>query len=199
VSRIPFVIAANPKVPVNTPAELLAAAKAAPDSLTVSSAQLDVYVELLNQKAGIKLLHVPYKGGAPATTDAISGQVNMVYALVPVLLPFIQSGKLKAVAVTSAKRARALPDVPTLSEQGVDYDISIWYGVMTAAGTPPAIIERLVAATQKIMANSEMVAKVRAAGAEPVSSRPAEFQAQLQTETALWQQTAKSLPHLIQK
>ncbi|NML43375.1 tripartite tricarboxylate transporter substrate binding protein [Ramlibacter sp. G-1-2-2] len=199
VSRIAFVIAANPKVPVNNPAELLAAAKAQPGKLSVSSAQLDLYVELLNNKAGIKLLHVPYKGGAPATMDAISGQVNMVFALTPVLLPHIQAGKLKPVAVTSGKRLAVLPDVPTLTEQGIDYDISIWYGVMAPAGTPRAIVDRLAAATKKIMATPDMVAKVRGAGAETATSSPEEFQAQLKSETAMWQQTAKVLPHLVQK
>jgi tripartite-type tricarboxylate transporter receptor subunit TctC len=199
VSRTAFIVAANPKAPFNTPAELLAAARAAPGKLSISSAQLDLYVELLNNKAGIQLLHVPYKGGAAAATDAISGQVNMVFALTPVLLPHIQAGKLKAVAVTSGKRVAVLPEVPTLTEQGIDYDFSIWYGLMAPAGTPRAVIERLAAATQKVMALPELVAKVRAAGADAVSSRPEEFQAQLRSETALWQQTAKALPHLVQK
>jgi tripartite-type tricarboxylate transporter receptor subunit TctC len=199
VSRTAFVLAANPKAPFNTPAELLAAAKAAPGKITVSSAQLELYVELLNSRAGIKLLHVPYKGGAPATTDAISGQVNMVFALTPVLLPHIQAGKLKAIAVTSGKRQVVLPDVPTLTEQGIDYDFSIWYGLMTAAGTPKTVIERLAEATHKIMANPDMMARVRAAGAEAVSSSPEEFQAQLKAETLIWQQTARLLPHLVQK
>jgi tripartite-type tricarboxylate transporter receptor subunit TctC len=199
VSRIAFVIAANPKVPVNSPSELVAAAKAQPGKLTISSAQLELYVELLNNKAHMKLLHVPYKGGAPATTDAISGHVNMVFALVPVLLPHIQAGKLKAVAVTSAKRQAVLPDTPSLKEQGIDYDFSIWYGLMAPAGTPKAIVDRLAAATKKVMNLPDMVSKVRAAGADPAWSTPAEFQAQLRTETAMWQQTAKELPNLVQK
>ncbi len=199
VSRVAFVVAANPKTPFNTGAELLAAAKAAPGKLTVSSAQLDLYVELLNRKAEISLLHVPYKGGAPATTDAISGQVNMVFALTPVLLPHIQAGRLKALAVTTGKRLNALPDVPTLTELGVDYDISIWYGLMAPAGTPKAIIDRLAAATQKIMSSPDMMARNRAGGSEPAWSTPEEFQAQLRRESAFWQQTARAMPHLVQK
>lgn len=199
ISRVAFVVAANPKVPFNTGAELLSAAKAAPGKLTVSSAQLDLYVELLNRKAGVSLLHVPYKGGAPATSDAISGQVNMVFALLPVLQPHIQGGKLKALAVTSGKRLAAFPDVPTFTELGVDYDISIWYGLMAPAGTPKAIVDRLAAAVQKIMASPEMGARIRTAGAEPVWSKPQEFQAQLRSETAFWQQVARQVPHLVQK
>jgi tripartite-type tricarboxylate transporter receptor subunit TctC len=199
VSRVAFVVAANPKTPFNTGAELLAAAKAAPGKLTVSSAQLDLYVEMLNRKAGISLLHVPYKGGAPATTDAISGQVNMVFALTPVLLPHIQGGRLKALAVTTAKRLNALPDVPSLVELGVDYDFAIWYGLMAPAGTPKAIVERLAAATQKIMSSPDMMARIRAGGSEPVWSKPEEFQAELKRESAFWQQTARTMPHLVQK
>jgi tripartite-type tricarboxylate transporter receptor subunit TctC len=199
VSRVAFVIAANPKMPFNTGAELLQAAKAAPGKLTVSSAQLDLYVELLNRKAGMQLLHVPYKGGAPATTDAISGQVNMVFALVPVLQPHIQGGKLKALAVTSSKRLPSFPDVPTMTELGVDYDTTIWYGLMAPAGTPKAIVDRLAAATQKIMSNPEMGARIRSGGAEPAWSKPEEFQAQLRNETAFWQQVSRQMPHLVTK
>ena len=199
VSRVAFLVAANPKVPFNSAAELLAAAKASPGKITVSSAQLDLYVELLNNKAGIKLLHVPYKGGAPATADAISGQVDMVFALMPVLLPQVQGGKLKPIAVTAAKRLSALPDIPTLVELGVDYDVVIWYGLMAPAGTPKPIVDRLASLTQKIMANPDMVQKIRASGAEPASSSPEEFQAQLRNELGFWQQVAKALPQLVQK
>ncbi len=199
VSRVAFVLAANPRVPFNTGSELLAGAKAAPGKLTVSSAQLDLYVELLNSKAGMKLLHVPYKGGAPATTDAISGQVNMVFALVPVLLPHIQAGKLKALAVTSGKRLTWLPDTPTFTELGVDYDVTIWYGLLAPAGVPKAIVDRLAAATQKVLASPELASRIRAAGADPASSTPEEFQAQLKAEGALWQQTARQMPNLVRK
>jgi tripartite-type tricarboxylate transporter receptor subunit TctC len=199
VSRVAFILAANPRTPFNTGAELLGAAKAAPGKLTVSSAQLDLYVELLNSKAGIKLMHVPYKGGAPATTDAISGQVNMVFALVPVLQPHIQAGKLKALAVTSGKRLNSLPDVATLTELGVDYDITVWYGLMAPAGTPKAVVDRLAAATQKVLAQPDLAARIRTGGAEPVSSTPEEFQAQLKREGTFWQQTAKAMPQLVQK
>jgi tripartite-type tricarboxylate transporter receptor subunit TctC len=197
VARVPFVLAANPHTPFNTGAELLAAAKAAPGKLTVSSAQLDLYVALLNSKAGIKLLHIPYKGGAPATTDAMSGQVNMVFALVPVLLPHIQAGKLKALAVTSGKRIGLLPDVPTLKELGVDYDFTTWYGVMAPAGLPKPVLTRLSAAMQKVLAKPELAARIRTAGAEPSFSGPEEFRAQLKAESKFWEQTAKAMPSLV--
>lgn len=199
MSHVAFVLAANPKAPFNTGAEFLSAAKSSPGKLTVSSAQLDSYVELLNRKADIKLLHIPYKGGAPATTDAISGQVDMVFALLPVLQPHLQAGKLKPLAVTSRKRLPALPDTPTFTELGANYDIVIWYGLMAPAGTPKAIVDRLAMATQKIMSKPEMVAQVRAAGAEPAWSTPEQFQAQLRDESAFWQQVARDIPQLVQK
>jgi tripartite-type tricarboxylate transporter receptor subunit TctC len=199
VARVPFIVAANPKMPFNTPAEMIAAAKAAPGRLTVSSAQLDVYVALLNTKADIKLLHVPYKGGAPATTDAISGQVNMVYALVPVLLPQIQGGKLKAIAVTSAKRIHALPNTPAFAELGIESDVAAWYGLMAPAGTPKPVIERLSAAVQKIMNMPEMQQKMVQIGVEPLSSTPDEMRALVHKELAFWEKEAKSMPQLVNK
>ena len=199
VARVPFVVAANPKMPFNQPRELIAAAKAAPGALSISSAQLDLYVELLNTRAGMQLLHVPYKGGAPATTDAISGQVNMVFALVPVLLPHIQAGKLKAVGVTSAQRFASLPDVPTFAEIGLDYDVTVWFALFAPSGTPKAVIDRLARSTQKIMTSGEMGQAIRTDGAEPASSRPEDLQVQLRAELAFWQQIAKAMPHLVQK
>ncbi len=197
VARTPFIVAANPKAPFNTPQQLLAAARKSPGKLSISSAQLDVFVELLKKRAGIDILHVPYKGGAPATADAISGQVDMVYALVPVLLPHIQGGKLKAIGLTSAKRVAALPNTPTFMESGVDFDSSVWYGLLAPAGLPGPVQEKLVRATQKIVANPEFVKKLLAGGADPVASGPAEFQKQLQGELASWAQMAKAMPQLV--
>lgn len=199
IAHVAFVLAANPKEPFSTGAELLSAAKAAPGKLTVSSAQLESYVELLNRRADIKLLNVPYKGGAPATTDAISGQVDMVFALLPVLQPHIQAGKLKPLAVTSKARLSALPNTSTFTELGVNYDIVIWYGLMAPSGTPKAIVDRLAAATQKIMSKPEMAAQVRTAGAEPAWNMPEEFQTQLHRETMFWQQVARDIPQLVKK
>ena len=197
VARIPFIVAANPSVSFGNPRELMSAAKASPGKLTISSAQLDVYVELLKSRADFNLLHIPYKGGAPATTDAISGQVNMVYALVPVLLPHIQSGRLKAIGVTSAKRSPALPSTPTFIESGVDYDVSIWYGLIAPAGVPRAVLDRLARATRNIVANADFAQKLRAIGADPVSSTPEEFARQVQAETVFWQKVATSMPQLV--
>lgn len=199
IGRVPFIVAANPKMAFNTPAELIAAAKAAPGKYTVSSAQLDLYVALLNAKAGINLLHVPYKGGAPATTDAIAGQVNMVYALVPVLLPHIQAGKLKAIAVTTSKRISSLPNTPAFAELGIDSDVAAWYGLMAPAGTPKPVIERLSAVLQKIMASPEMSKKMEAIGVEPTPGSADDLRNLISAQTSFWQATAKALPQLVNK
>jgi len=199
VSRVPFMLAANLKAPFNNGSQFLAAAKATPDEISVGSAQADLYVELLNEKARIRLMHVPYKGGAPATTDAIGGQITAVFSLLPVLMPHVQGGKLKPIAVTSGKRLSAVPDVVTFTELGVDYDISVWYGLMAPTGTPKAILERLASLTEKIMATPDMAQKLRAGGAEPAWNKPDEFKALLRADAAYWKQVAKTLPHLVQK
>ena len=197
IARVPFIVAANKNFAFSTPQELIAAAKAAPGKFTVSSAQLDLYVEWLKNRAGINLLHIPYKGGAPATTDAISGQVDMVYALVPVILPHLQGGRLKAIGVTSTQRIAALPAVPTFVESGVGYDISAWYGLLAPAGTPKAVVNRLALATQKIVADPEFVKKMNPNGVVAISNTPEEFRAFLIGEVALWQQIAKDMPNLV--
>lgn len=199
VSRVSFLLAANPKAPFNNGGQLLAAAKAAPDKISVGSAQADLYVELLNEKARMRLLHVPYKGGAPATTDAIGGQITAVFSLLPVLMPHVQAGKLKPIAVTSGKRLSALPDVGTFAELGVDYDISVWYGLMAPAGTPKTVLDRLASVTRSIMATSDMAQKMGSGGAEPAWNKPEDFKALLRADTAYWKQVAKTLPHLVQK
>ncbi|MET4579271.1 Bug family tripartite tricarboxylate transporter substrate binding protein [Ottowia thiooxydans] len=199
VAEMPFVLAANPRTPYQNGRELIAAAKAEPKKLSVSHAQLDISLELLNNKAGMELLLVPYKGGGPATTDAMAGQVNMVYALVPVLLPHIQAGKLKPLAVTSGTRFEGLPNVPTFVESGADFDMTMWYGLFLPAGTPKPVVDKLARVTQQVMTSKDMVEAIRAAGANPRFSAPADMRSQLTKELASWQGVAKAIPKLMQK
>ena len=196
VARVPYVFAANSNAPFNQPDQLVSMAKSSPGKFTVSSAQLDVYVELFKQRAGIDLLHVPYKGGAPATTDAISGQVHMVFALVPVLLPHIESGRLKAIGVTSTKRQPMLPNTSTLVEAGIDYDLSSWYGILVPKATPAAIVERISQVTQNIASMPSFVEKLRARGAVAEASSPSEFHKQVESELKFWAQIAQQMPKL---
>jgi tripartite-type tricarboxylate transporter receptor subunit TctC len=194
---VPFIVAANKDAPFSNARELVVAAKASPGKFSISSPQLDLYVELLKSRAAIDLLHVTYKGGAAAATDAISGQVNMVYALVPVLIPQLQGGRLKALAVASPRRLAVLPAVPTFVESGVDYEATVWFGLLAPAGTPKTILNRLSQATQKIAESAAFTDKLTPIGAIAVSATPDEFRAQLIAETSFWQQTAKSMPHLV--
>ena len=199
VARVPYVFAANSNTPFNQLDQLVSMAKSSPGKFTVSSAQLDVYVELFKQRAGIDLLHVPYKGGAPATTDAISGQVDMVFALVPVLLPHIESGRLKAIGVTSTKRLPMLPNTSTLVEAGIDYDLSSWYGVLVPKATPAAIVERISQVTKNIAAMPSFVEKLRARGAVAEASSPSEFHKQVESELKFWAQIAQQMPKLAEE
>ena len=199
IATAPFMIGVNAKVPITDARELLTRARAEPDKLSVSSAQLDLFVELLNARAGMKLLHVPYKGGAAAASDAIGGQVNMVFAQVPALLTHLQSGRLRAMAVSSGKRFPALPDMPTWKELGVDYEVNPWFGILAPAGTPRPIVERLTRAMEKVIATPDFVQKMRGVGAEPGYASPQEMAATMRSDIAFWQGVAKTLPHLVGK
>lgn len=199
VARVPFMVAANPKAPFNTAREMIAAAKAAPGKYSISSAQLNVYVELLKTQAGAGLLHVPYKGGAQAATDAVAGQVDMVFALVPVLLPQVQAGNLKALGLSSQKRlGKLLPDVATFSELGVDFSIDTWYGLQAPAGTPALVIERLKEATHRIVLLPAFADKLTTTGAEAVSSQPAEMRKLILDQQAMWERLAARVPTLLE-
>src|SRR5690606_31453919 len=120
----------------------------------------------------VDILHIPYKGGAQSVTDAISGQVDMVYSLVPVVLPHIEAGKLRPLAVTSGKRNNRLPDTPTLIEQGIDYDMTSWFALTAPAGVPQPVVDRLLKATHQVVADKEFVQKLQDVGAVPVASSP---------------------------
>lgn len=199
IARVPFMLAANPKAPFGNAREMIAAAKATPDKFSVSSAQLNVYVELLMTQASVKLLHVPYKGGAQAVTDATAGQVDMVFALLPVLLPQVQSGNLKPLGLSSTQRlATVLPGVPTFTESGVDFTIDTWYGLQAPAGTPAPVVERLLQATHRIVSQPAFAEKLAVTGAQAVSSQPAEMRKLMTDQKAMWERLAAKVPALLE-
>lgn len=197
ISETPFVLAANPKADFSSIPELISAARKAPGKYTVSSAQLDLYVELLLSRANANVLHIPYKGGAQSVTDAISGQVDMVFSLVPVVLPHIEAGKLHALAVTSDARSYRLPDTPTLAEQGIDYTMTSWFALTAPAGVPQPVVERLRKATHEVVADEEFVAKLRDIGTVAVASSPEELGQRIRAQQAMWQDVARQFPHLV--
>jgi tripartite-type tricarboxylate transporter receptor subunit TctC len=142
---------------------------------------------LFNSLAHVNIVHVPYKGNAPAITDLLAGQVQLAFLGIPPVRPHIQSGKLRALAVTSAKRSEAMPKVPTLAEAGVPgYELSPWYGILAPAGTPAAIVKKLNAEIEKLLHTPEMTARLEAVGAQAEGSTPEEYAARLKADIAKW-------------
>lgn len=178
----PMILAVNKDVGIHSVADLVARAKAQPGSLNYSSSGNGVITHLagvyFTKLAGVKMTHVPYKGGAPSAQAVASGDVQLTFGTAPSVKPMIDTGKVVPIAVTSAQRSPANPQLPTIAEGGVKgYDLSAWYGLFAPAKTPPEIIDKLYAATAKVMANPELKKKFLAQGDEvSVSRSVAEFQ-----------------------
>ncbi len=191
VASTPGVLAVNPNVPARNLQELIALAKSKPGKMTYASSGngnfQHLLAELFKGKVGIDVVHVPYKGSAPALADTVSGQVDMIFDVVPSAAPLVQGGKLRALAVTTAKRSELMPDVPTLDELGVaGFDSSSWYALVAPAGTPLAILDRLAAEVTRMVKTPEMRAELLKLGAAPVGSTPAEAKAFIDAEAARW-------------
>ena len=188
VALVPNVLVVNPQVPAKTVQELLALAKAEPDKLTFGSNGNGTGQHLIGAQfgimGGVQLLHVPYKGSGPLTTDLLGGQISMSFDTVTPVLPHIKAGKLRALAVTTAKRSVALPDVPTLDEAGLKgFDMGTWFGVLAPAGTPKDAVARLNAEMVKIIRSADFRKKMEEIGADPVGNTPAQMAAQIKDDT----------------
>lgn len=175
VASMPFLVAAHPSLPANSPKELIDLAKRSPGKLMIGSASLETQVKLINKRADIQLLHVPYKGGAQATNDAIAGHVNLIVALLPVLLPQIKAGKLKPIAISAPKRSPAAPDIPTFQEIGVNGPTPSWFALFVPAGTPAQAIGRLNSAAVAAAADKALVERTLQQGIEVRSSSPGQL------------------------
>jgi tripartite-type tricarboxylate transporter receptor subunit TctC len=189
VAIVPNVVVVNSQMPVNTARDLIAHAKANPGKLSYASAGMGtahhLIGELFSQRAEVKILHVPYKGSGPAVTDLVGGQVHMMFDTIPPSLPHIKSGKLRPLAVTTAKRSAALPEVPTLAEAALPgFDVTTWFGALAPAKTPPDIIARLNGAIVKILGLPDVQKRLLEAGAEPVGSSADEMAARIRREIA---------------
>ena len=196
LGSISNVLLVGPAEPARNAKELIARAKAKPGSIAFASAgqgtSQHMSGEMLKLLAGVDILHVPYKGSGPAIQDVIAGQVPMSFETVTVALPHIQAGKVRALAVTSAKRSPVLPDVPTLQETGVaGFDVSSWQGLFAPAGTPPAIVDRLNSELQKIIASADTKAKMEALGLAYTPNTPKQFAEFQAAEQAKWAKVAK--------
>ncbi|MBL0143528.1 MAG: tripartite tricarboxylate transporter substrate binding protein [Betaproteobacteria bacterium] len=186
-----YVIVANPKVKANTVKELIAEAKAAPGRLSFGSsgtgAASHLAGELFAAMAGIQLLHVPYKGTGQAVTDLLAGQIDLMFAPAQTAMPHVHAGKLKALAVTSAKRASALPNLPTAAESGLPgYEALGWFGLLAPVGTPRTIVEKLSTDANTVLALPEVKERLLALGSEPSGDRPDEFAAFIHADQAKW-------------
>ena len=189
IASAPSVLVVNPSVPAHTVAELTAYARANPGKLNYASngagSAAQLAAAMYESMAGVKMVHVPYKGIAPAMTDLLSGEVQLMFGTVVALVPHIEAGKLRPLAVTSRKRSALLPNVPTMAESGLpDYEAGSWYGIMAPAGTSREIIERLHGAIVKALAQPEVAKRLSTEGAVVIGSTPAEFAAHLKRELA---------------
>ncbi|MBS0520307.1 MAG: tripartite tricarboxylate transporter substrate binding protein [Proteobacteria bacterium] len=196
LASIPFVLVANPDAKIDSVAALIAQAKAKPDGLGYASAgpgtSNHLAGELLASEAHIRLLHVPYKGSAPALNDVIAGVVPLMFDLQATTLPYLKSGKLKALAVTSRTRSSLLPDVPTMIESGVPgYEVSAWFGLFAPAGLPAPILGKLNAEVTSILKTPEVSTRLRELGAEPESGDPTAYAAYTRSESVKWAEVIK--------
>jgi tripartite-type tricarboxylate transporter receptor subunit TctC len=187
----PNLLVANPNVPVNNVRELIANAKAKPGGLNYASTgngtSNHLSFELFKSMTATQITHVPYKGSAPAVTDLIAGQVQVMFDNTPNVLPHVKAGKLKAIAVSSKKRSALAPEVPTVDEAGVPgYDVTVWFGILAPAGTPREIVNRLNTEMVKIMRSPEITSRFNNAGVDVVASSPDEFSVFLKSEVARW-------------
>jgi tripartite-type tricarboxylate transporter receptor subunit TctC len=192
-----FAITLHPSVPVNSVKELIALAKARPGKLNYGSSGTGgsphLATVLFASMTGTNLIHVPYKGLAPALTDLIGGQVDLLFADVGLVLPHRKAGKLKAVAVTGEKRSSVMPDLPTVAESGLTgYQTGTWYGILAPTGTSADVIARLNQETIKVLALPEVKERFLTQGIEPAGSTPAQFAAYLRAELDKWAKVIKA-------
>ncbi|MBS0321988.1 MAG: tripartite tricarboxylate transporter substrate binding protein [Proteobacteria bacterium] len=191
ISAGALVLVANPSVPAKTLGELVALAKAKPGTLTYASSGQggidQLATELFTSMAGIKLMHVPYKGGGPALMDTIAGQTQLFMSTLAGARPQLAANAVRALAVTTAKRIPALPDVPSIAESGYPrYDVTLWHGVIAPKGVPPEIVARLNAAINAIVSTPEAAQRLAVDGVAPAGGTPAAFQALIRQEIVQW-------------
>jgi tripartite-type tricarboxylate transporter receptor subunit TctC len=188
VALVPNVLVVNPAVPAKNVKELLALAKAEPGKLTYGSNGNGTGQHLIGAQfegmGGVQLLHVPYKGSGPLTTDLLGGQITMSFDTITPVLPHIKAGKLRALAVTTATRSKALPDVPTLDESGLKgFNLGTWFGVLAPAATPRDVVTRLNSEIVKIINSPEFKKKMDDIGAEPIGNTPEQMARQIKDDT----------------
>ena len=196
LAQVPLVLVVPANSPIKSVKDLVEYAKANPGKVNFGSAGSASAQHLAGESfkiaAGIQMQHIPYKGSAPALTDLAGGQLQLMFDSMPSATPMINSGKLRAIAVTTTTRAKARPDLPTIAESGFPgFDISTWYAYWAPKGTPADVVEKLAASAAQALKNPEVIAKYEAMGAEPVGSTPAQFAAYVESEAKKWNDIVK--------
>jgi len=191
ISSAPNVLAVHPSVPARTMKELIAIARARPGELNFASngtgTQSHLALELFRQRTGIDVQHIPYKGGPPAVTDLVGGQVSALITSTANTLPHVRTGRLRALGVTTLKRIEAMPEVPTLDEAGVrGFEAVQWFGVLVPAGTPREVVTRLNAGTAKALVTPDLIARLATEGATPIGGSPEQCAAYLKEDFERW-------------
>jgi tripartite-type tricarboxylate transporter receptor subunit TctC len=196
VAKVPLVLVVHPSVPVKTLTELIALAKSKPGQLNYGSAgngsSNHLVGEMLKTAAGIDLVHIPFRGGGPGMMALVAGQIDLLVGQVPTVTPMVNAGRLRAIAVSGAKRSPALPDVPTMSESGLPgFDATAWYSIVVPAGTPKPIISRLHAELVKILKSPDIRERLISEGADVETSTPDELAAFVHAEIQKWAKAVK--------
>jgi tripartite-type tricarboxylate transporter receptor subunit TctC len=192
-----YVLAVHPSVPAKNVKEFIALAKAKPDTLTYGSPGIGsgshLVAEFFALSTGVKTVHVPYKGSSPAMADLIGGQIQFTYGTILAVYPQVRNGKIRPLAVSSAKRTSVMPDVPTIAEAGVPrFDATSWNGVLVPAGTPRPIITRIHESVVRALQAPDVKERLTGDGAEPVGSTPEQFAAFIRAEMAKWSKVIKA-------
>ncbi|MGQ3074010.1 MAG: Bug family tripartite tricarboxylate transporter substrate binding protein [Ferrovibrionaceae bacterium] len=197
IASVPNMLVVTPSLPVGSVTELIAYAKANPGKLNMASSgngtSIHLSGELFKVMTGVDMVHVPYKGSAPALNDLMGGQVQLMFDNMPSALPQVKGGTLKALAVTTATRSPAMPDLPTVAEAGVPgFEASSWFGVFAPAGTPKEIVAKLQTEIARILKSPEMTERLAQQGAVAVGNTPDEFGAYVQSELVKWAGVVKA-------
>jgi len=197
IAQVPMVLSVHPRVPATNPKELIALLRANPGKYSFASSgnggSLHMAVELLKFQEQFDALHIPYRGAGPALTDTVAGQVDFIIDPVTTSAPFVKSGKLRALAVTTAQRSPVLPDLPTMQEAGFpNYETSTWNLLMAPAGTPAPVIARLSAALHSIAQDADFTRRLVDMGAIPLHMTPAETRRHVERETGQWARVIQS-------
>ncbi len=197
VASAPNVLTVHPSLPAKNLKELIGLAKARPGQLNYGSAGVGgiphLTAELFKLRAGVDIVHVPYKGTPAAVTDLISGQLSIIFANTLSVVPYMSAGRLRALAISSAQRSPSAPALPTMAESGLPgFEAATWFGMLAPAGTPPEIITRISGEMRKIVQSKNFNDLLISQGADPIGSTPEEFRARIKADLAKWTETIKA-------